>query len=27
MEASPVVYDNTVVIGTRVYDLYGIELK
>ncbi len=27
MEASPIVYDNTVVIGTRMYDLYGITLK
>lgn len=27
MEASPVVYNNRVIIGTRVYDLYGLELK
>ncbi len=26
MEASPIVYENTVIIGTRMYDLYGIEL-
>ena len=27
MEASPIVYNNRLVIGTRIYDLYGIELK